>query len=291
MIASDDPGPSRNHVKPAILIFQQETGSTSLIFIYLYFMSMCVYINQFHKIFFTCRPCVMVSSEITSALASVLRLFSLLIDIWISTRSTEVECAKEMKLVFHASQRATSFLCRTEAMTIPGKWPPGPIAKRGFGYNARLKIQRRKVEIEWKESVAPRNYREIKVLSKSVMFWSYCDVNVPFYLLWACVHTSLPHFSSLSCWTLSAIGDYSITSKLLLAFLAVWLWCVLLTDAQCKTTAKADIVLLVDGSWSIGRLNFKTIRAFIGRMVGVFDIGPDRVQIGKSPLPLFTSCF
>lgn len=50
---------------------------------------------------------------------------------------------------------------------------------------------------------------------------------------------------------------------------------------MCKTTAQADIVLLVDGSWSIGRLNFKTIRAFIGRMVGVFDIGPDRVQIGK----------
>lgn len=51
---------------------------------------------------------------------------------------------------------------------------------------------------------------------------------------------------------------------------------------MCKTTAQADIVLLVDGSWSIGRLNFKTIRAFIARMVGVFDIGPERVQIGKS---------
>ncbi|XP_066534099.1 collagen alpha-1(XII) chain isoform X2 [Hoplias malabaricus] len=51
-------------------------------------------------------------------------------------------------------------------------------------------------------------------------------------------------------------------------------------DAQCKTSAKADIVLLVDGSWSIGRVNFKTIRSFIGRMVGVFDIGPDKVQIG-----------
>ncbi|KAL2081858.1 hypothetical protein ACEWY4_021676 [Coilia grayii] len=50
--------------------------------------------------------------------------------------------------------------------------------------------------------------------------------------------------------------------------------------AMCKTQAKADIVLLVDGSWSIGRLNFKTIRAFIARMVGVFDIGPERVQIG-----------
>ncbi|XP_051951417.1 collagen alpha-1(XII) chain-like isoform X2 [Xyrauchen texanus] len=52
------------------------------------------------------------------------------------------------------------------------------------------------------------------------------------------------------------------------------------SDAQCKTSAKADIVLLVDGSWSIGRLNFKTIRAFISRMVGFFDISPDRVQIG-----------
>uniref|UniRef100_A0A672FR01 Collagen, type XII, alpha 1b n=1 Tax=Salarias fasciatus TaxID=181472 RepID=A0A672FR01_SALFA len=49
---------------------------------------------------------------------------------------------------------------------------------------------------------------------------------------------------------------------------------------QCKTTAKADIVLLVDGSWSIGRINFKTIRNFIGRMVSVFNIGPDKVQIG-----------
>ncbi|CAL8314936.1 unnamed protein product [Merluccius merluccius] len=52
------------------------------------------------------------------------------------------------------------------------------------------------------------------------------------------------------------------------------------SDAKCKTNARADIILLVDGSWSIGRLNFKTIRSFIGRMVGVFDIGPERVQIG-----------
>ncbi|XP_053301278.1 collagen alpha-1(XII) chain [Pleuronectes platessa] len=48
---------------------------------------------------------------------------------------------------------------------------------------------------------------------------------------------------------------------------------------QCKTAAMADIVLLVDGSWSIGRINFKTIRNFIARMVSVFSIGPDRVQI------------
>lgn len=57
------------------------------------------------------------------------------------------------------------------------------------------------------------------------------------------------------------------------------------TEVMCKTTAQADIILLVDGSWSIGRLNFKTIRSFIARMVGVFDIGPDRVQIGKRIYP------
>uniref|UniRef100_A0AAQ4RUI8 Collagen type XII alpha 1 chain n=1 Tax=Gasterosteus aculeatus aculeatus TaxID=481459 RepID=A0AAQ4RUI8_GASAC len=51
-------------------------------------------------------------------------------------------------------------------------------------------------------------------------------------------------------------------------------------SAQCRTTARADLVLLVDGSWSIGRINFKTIRSFIARMVSVFDVGPDRVQIG-----------
>ncbi|XP_017157584.1 collagen alpha-1(XII) chain [Poecilia reticulata] len=51
------------------------------------------------------------------------------------------------------------------------------------------------------------------------------------------------------------------------------------SDNQCRTPAKADIVLLVDGSWSIGRINFKTIRSFIARMVGVFDIGPNNVQI------------
>lgn len=58
-------------------------------------------------------------------------------------------------------------------------------------------------------------------------------------------------------------------------------------DARCKTNAKADIILLVDGSWSIGRLNFKTIRNFISRTVSVFDISPERVQIGNhlSALP------
>ncbi|XP_075058737.1 collagen alpha-1(XII) chain isoform X1 [Mixophyes fleayi] len=48
---------------------------------------------------------------------------------------------------------------------------------------------------------------------------------------------------------------------------------------ECKTDAAADIVLLVDGSWSIGRPNFRTVRNFISRLVEVFQIGPERVQI------------
>jgi len=55
-----------------------------------------------------------------------------------------------------------------------------------------------------------------------------------------------------------------------------------MTGLECRTRAEADIVLLVDGSWSIGRPNFKTVRNFISRIVEVFDIGPDKVQIGKS---------
>ncbi|KAF1373398.1 hypothetical protein PFLUV_G00238450 [Perca fluviatilis] len=49
---------------------------------------------------------------------------------------------------------------------------------------------------------------------------------------------------------------------------------------ECETTAKADIVLLVDGSGSIGRSDFEIIRSFLAGMVSNFNIGPDRVQIG-----------
>nr|XP_014348789.1 PREDICTED: collagen alpha-1(XII) chain [Latimeria chalumnae] len=49
---------------------------------------------------------------------------------------------------------------------------------------------------------------------------------------------------------------------------------------ECKTPGAADIVLLVDGSWSIGRLNFKTLRTFLENIVRVFDISPNRVQVG-----------
>ena len=43
--------------------------------------------------------------------------------------------------------------------------------------------------------------------------------------------------------------------------------------------AIADVVFLVDGSWSVGRPNFKYIRNFISAAAGAFQIGQDRSRV------------
>ncbi|XP_008321702.2 collagen alpha-1(XIV) chain isoform X2 [Cynoglossus semilaevis] len=48
----------------------------------------------------------------------------------------------------------------------------------------------------------------------------------------------------------------------------------------CRTEAIADIFILVDGSWSIGRLNFRLIRNFLENLVNAFDVGIDKTRIG-----------
>uniref|UniRef100_A0A4W5RXV3 VWFA domain-containing protein n=1 Tax=Hucho hucho TaxID=62062 RepID=A0A4W5RXV3_9TELE len=48
----------------------------------------------------------------------------------------------------------------------------------------------------------------------------------------------------------------------------------------CKEEAVADIVFLVDGSWSIGSENFKQIRQFLYTLVNSFNVAPDQVRIG-----------
>lgn len=48
----------------------------------------------------------------------------------------------------------------------------------------------------------------------------------------------------------------------------------------CTQEALADIVFLVDGSWSIGTENFQKIRDFLYTLVNSFDVSPDKVQIG-----------
>ncbi|XP_016891607.1 collagen alpha-1(XX) chain isoform X2 [Cynoglossus semilaevis] len=49
---------------------------------------------------------------------------------------------------------------------------------------------------------------------------------------------------------------------------------------ECDSVAAADIMLLVDGSWSIGRTNFRRVRDFLEGLVTPFNIGPDYIQIG-----------
>ncbi|KAJ8016527.1 hypothetical protein DPEC_G00008170 [Dallia pectoralis] len=51
---------------------------------------------------------------------------------------------------------------------------------------------------------------------------------------------------------------------------------------ECDITAASDVVMLVDGSWSIGRTNFRRVRDFLEGLVVPFQIGPDRVQIALS---------
>uniref|UniRef100_A0A3B4BEK0 Uncharacterized protein n=1 Tax=Periophthalmus magnuspinnatus TaxID=409849 RepID=A0A3B4BEK0_9GOBI len=48
----------------------------------------------------------------------------------------------------------------------------------------------------------------------------------------------------------------------------------------CRTEAIADIVILVDGSWSIGRLNFRLVRLFLENLVDAFDVAFDKTRIG-----------
>ncbi|XP_062396603.1 collagen alpha-1(XX) chain [Sardina pilchardus] len=50
----------------------------------------------------------------------------------------------------------------------------------------------------------------------------------------------------------------------------------------CDPATQADLVLLVDGSWSIGRTNFRRVRDFLEGVVTPFHIGPDAVQIALS---------
>uniref|UniRef100_A0A3Q1B0V9 Solute carrier family 35 member C2 n=1 Tax=Amphiprion ocellaris TaxID=80972 RepID=A0A3Q1B0V9_AMPOC len=49
---------------------------------------------------------------------------------------------------------------------------------------------------------------------------------------------------------------------------------------ECDSDAAADIMLLVDGSWSIGRTNFRRVRDFLEGLVMPFHIGPNHIQIG-----------
>ncbi|XP_015247149.1 PREDICTED: collagen alpha-4(VI) chain-like [Cyprinodon variegatus] len=48
----------------------------------------------------------------------------------------------------------------------------------------------------------------------------------------------------------------------------------------CTQEAVADLVFMVDGSWSIGTENFDQIRQFLYTLVDSFDVSPDHVRVG-----------
>uniref|UniRef100_A0A7N6BS04 Collagen, type XIV, alpha 1a n=1 Tax=Anabas testudineus TaxID=64144 RepID=A0A7N6BS04_ANATE len=54
----------------------------------------------------------------------------------------------------------------------------------------------------------------------------------------------------------------------------------LIDQFVCHTEAIADIVILVDGSWSIGRINFRLVRLFLENLVHAFEVGIDKTRIG-----------
>ncbi|XP_077447022.1 collagen alpha-1(XIV) chain-like [Stigmatopora argus] len=48
----------------------------------------------------------------------------------------------------------------------------------------------------------------------------------------------------------------------------------------CGTSAAADVVILVDGSWSIGRTNFRLVRSFLENLVRAFALDADQTRVG-----------
>lgn len=48
----------------------------------------------------------------------------------------------------------------------------------------------------------------------------------------------------------------------------------------CLEANIADIVFLVDGSWSIGTENFKSMQNFLYTLINGFDVGQDKIRIG-----------
>lgn len=49
---------------------------------------------------------------------------------------------------------------------------------------------------------------------------------------------------------------------------------------ECSISAMTDLVFLVDGSWSVGRNNFRYILDFMVALVSAFDIGEEKTRVG-----------
>lgn len=49
---------------------------------------------------------------------------------------------------------------------------------------------------------------------------------------------------------------------------------------ECPAGAVGDLVFLIDGSWNVGRPNFKYVRNFLSATAAAFAIGEDRARVG-----------
>ncbi|XP_032897317.1 collagen alpha-1(XIV) chain-like isoform X1 [Amblyraja radiata] len=48
----------------------------------------------------------------------------------------------------------------------------------------------------------------------------------------------------------------------------------------CQARAVVDIIIVIDGSWSIGRANFRLVRQFLTNLITPFHVGLDGIRIG-----------
>ncbi|XP_072370949.1 collagen alpha-1(XIV) chain-like isoform X2 [Scyliorhinus torazame] len=49
---------------------------------------------------------------------------------------------------------------------------------------------------------------------------------------------------------------------------------------KCQLSTAADIIILIDGSWSIGRLNFRLVRQFLINLITPFHVARNGIRIG-----------
>lgn len=49
---------------------------------------------------------------------------------------------------------------------------------------------------------------------------------------------------------------------------------------ECSVGAVADLLFLLDGSWSVGRSNFKLVRGLVAAVTTAFQVGEDKTRVG-----------
>lgn len=59
---------------------------------------------------------------------------------------------------------------------------------------------------------------------------------------------------------------------------------------RCTPPTPVDMIFLVDGSWSIGHSHFQQVKDFLASVIEPFEIGPNKVQVGRYQPPALWPC-